>query len=198
MEHVIRNYYNNGVSYVELSVSVKDLANPWVYRYLVEPLRKNNPGVTVNFLAAFSRTTIKKNPQKDTETELWLELLRQIAHNTLPGEYVNGHLDQLKLLRKRIDEIILNQPNKEADGYSLRNRLVGLDYVGDEQYHSTCTFIHREFIDFMKARIADGQTRFGFRVHGGENIFIDTQQRTIVDGLRPMSVVSAGLLKLMQ
>jgi len=75
--------------------------------------------------------------------------------------------------------------------------LVGLDFVGDEIQHPVCPFVHDIFINFAKERIKD-QPHFGFRIHCGENLPIDTHVRTEVEGFYQMAVSSAVLIKMIE
>jgi len=120
MDHIIENVYSkNGVSYVELSVSVKDLSHPWMYRHLVKSLQANNSGLTVNFLAAFNRAITEANPPRNSCNKEWLGLLRQIAKNELPEAYVKAHLGQLRLLNQRMNEIVQATGEKDSNSLSI-------------------------------------------------------------------------------
>jgi len=108
MEHVLQWYSKNGVGYVELSVSTKDLTNPWVYKHLVEPIRKYND-VKVYFLAAFPRNdkAVPKIPGKDERVK-WIKILQGIAKHKLSDEesyqnYVKPFSGALAGLKAAVD-----------------------------------------------------------------------------------------------
>lgn len=152
LHHVITQVYvPNGVGYVEFSVGISDVMNrPWVWRHLVESV-KDSP-VQVRYLAGFQREKLART------------LSSEKMHDAFDPALYETHLKELEVLRTKIESKY------------LMDRLVGLDYLGNEEDRPYCPFGLPEFCKYVMEVRKKHNGRFGLRYHCGE-FFFDPQKK---------------------
>lgn len=169
LHHVLENYRQAGVRYIEFSVGHGDLiTRPYVFRRLyesVDTFRRNisltdRDPFTVRFLAAFGRhksPSLKELVQSLKEQGKIVDLSSlpdPLAEDTYPLSYLTD--------LEKVAEVMNHDKAKEF--------IVGLDYVGDEKDHPYCPFGLTKFTDFVK-KCRNVNPNFGLRFHCGEISF---------------------------
>ena len=89
LEHVLRNYWNAGINYVEFSIGVADVTRPWVWAHLIQPTWLESTNLSAlsdtcypdyNFLAAFNRNQMEVY---DSAKSRWGKMDKLTAHRLL-------------------------------------------------------------------------------------------------------------------
>jgi hypothetical protein len=138
-------------------------------------------GIEFNFLSAINRTEVKLPFQDDKGNIIWrhardskeaTELLEE--NKTLVNIcFSNAHfyqdfIDQLSKMELAFQSCVI-----------MHERVVGLDFMGDELGFPYCPFWIDEFIQFAQRRLHQTK-RFGLRAHTGEisSYYLDLDKKT--------------------
>jgi hypothetical protein len=185
--HICKRYSENGVSYVEFSVTCRHLIfKQWVARHLIKchcislPSEKlpDQPfyGVKFNYLAALNRMDVLL-PFQENSSIVWrkakdpLEAAELLTNNE---DLVNSCFEKIEFYTGFLNELeLMDKAFEKSD--ILNEKVVGLDYMGDELGFPYCPFWLTEFAEFAKRRKLYRKTlhgiedpRFGLRAHMGE------------------------------
>jgi len=159
LNHVLKQYWESGVRYVEFSVGVGDVMRPWIWNHLVKPELnedvKNLKGLRWRYLAGFGRNETLK-----------LEDPNQLPSASTIVNHFTKHFDDLRALEKIIDQC--REYSDALGGFGVHQHCVGLDYFGDEEAYPYCPFGQDQFLQFLKKERNTRKASFGFRYHCGE------------------------------
>lgn len=161
IDHVVRDVFvPNGVGYVEFSVGVSDVLQPWVFRHLHSATERHANAVMIRYLAGFPRF---RQPE-DVTPKLSAHIGKTLAQVLAVGRGADnfgpslGSLESLRLAVQQTPE----------SGRVFAEVVVGLDYLSDERDHPFCPFGLAPFTDFVKWCRREHNMRFGLRFHCGE------------------------------
>ena len=187
--HCAEKYSQEKVKYVEFSYHASALIhNKEQLKIGVQEAEKK--GVTVRFLAAFSRVPKIKNKDKVLK-ELKQFITDKISNGIRIEELKNELADpknpaaekircQFKKVLKKLEETF--SENGDSD---LASIIVGLDLMGDETQSMYIPFIWEEFLAF-RIKASARHPRFGFRIHAGEGIDVEKEEGFV-------SMLAAGI-----
>lgn len=152
LHHVLDQYYESGVGYVEFSIGFGDLIErPWVFKHLYNVALKEKRVIS-RFLIGFNRLFTPELSQYQDP----------ISH-CFDKKIYQDHLKQLERLKQKL-------ANSES-AQELMRYVVGFDYMSDEKNRPFCPFGLDEFIQFITECRFEHNSKFGVRYHCGEMKF---------------------------